>query len=791
MSDYKDSLNLPYTDFPMKASLSTREPECLKKWQDANVYQKMRDLRAGAPIFILHDGPPYANARPHLGTAMNKILKDMVLKTKSLSGFDTPFVPGWDCHGLPIELNVEKKHGKPGVKLSKAEFRQACRDYAKKQVQMQREDFIRLGVLAQWDAPYLSLKSSFEADVVRGLIPMIEQGHLRPGQKPVYWCPLCASALADTEVEYQDKVSPAIDVAFHVVDPQALAVIFGVDQLDRAALPIWTTTPWTLPANEAVALNADLDYVLVGTDQHGPLVLASELVDAVMTRYGEKDASVMGMVKGQCLLGAALHHPFMDRQVKVILGDHVQADAGTGNVHTAPAHGEEDYRIGRQYNLPVDNPVMANSCFREGVPLVASMHVYKANEPIIEALRESGHLLAKANYTHSYPHCWRHKKPVIFRATPQYFIGMESSSLRENALKAVESVDWLPGWGQARMQKMLASRPDWCISRQRCWGTPLPLLIHRETQAIHPEMTSILSVIADVIETEGSEAWFDSSVSRWLGSDAADYEKVNDTLDVWFDSGMTHACVLEKRSGLSVPADLYFEGSDQHRGWFQTSLLTSMAMRNEAPYRQVVTHGYVVDAKGKKMSKSVGNVMLPSEVVDKYGADVLRLWAASAYYQDDINVSNEILKRNADAYRRLRNTARFLLSNLYDFDPQQDALDYDDMLLLDQWVMDQAHHLQEKIYDAFEKYQFHIATHGIHQFCVVVLGNFYLDIIKDRLYTCFPTALARRSCQTAMWHLLEALVRWLMPILSFTLKTCLTLILKQGPLKQIKFSYAI
>ena len=631
---------------------------------------------------------------------------------------------------------------------------------------MQREDFMRLGVLAQWDAPYLSLKSSFEADVVRGLIPMIEQGHLRPGQKPVYWCPLCASALADTEVEYQDKVSTAIDVAFPVVDPSALASVFGVEHLPKAAFPIWTTTPWTLPANEAVALNAHLDYALVDFVQHGALVIALDLVDAVAQRYGEN--RVLAVIKGEHLLGVRLEHPFMNRQVEVILGDHVQADAGTGNVHTAPAHGEDDYRVGKQYNLPVDNPVMANSCFRDNIPHVASMHVYKANEPIIKALAKSGHLLARSDYQHSYPHCWRHKKPVIFRATPQYFIGMTSSSLRENALKAIETIDWLPSWGETRMRTMLAARPDWCISRQRCWGTPLPLLIHRQTQALHPDMPHILAKIADVIESEGSEAWFDSSVSRWLGDDGEDYEKIHDTLDVWFDSGMTHACVLQKRDGLSVPADLYFEGSDQHRGWFQTSLLTAMAMRNEAPYRQVITHGYVVDAKGKKMSKSVGNVILPSEVVEKYGADVLRLWAGSAYYQDDINVSDEILKRNTDVYRRLRNTARFLLSNLYDFEPEQDAVLQDQMLPLDQWVIDQAHYLQIKIREAFDTYQFHVATHAIHQFCVVTLGNFYLDIIKDRLYTCFPTALPRRSCQTAMWHLLEALVRWLMPILSFT-----------------------
>lgn len=769
MSDYRDSLNLPHTDFPMKANLPAREPMHIKRWSDEGVYKKMRDARASAPLFLLHDGPPYANARPHLGTAMNKILKDVVLKSKSLSGFNTPYVPGWDCHGLPIELNVEKKKGKPGHKITKEAFREACADYAHQQVSLQREDFKRLGVMADWDRPYLTLGSSYEADVVRGLIPMIKNKHLKPGKKPVYWCPLCASALAEAEVEYQDKSSPAIDVAFEAKNMDEVASIFGVPlkECKSLAFPIWTTTPWTLPANEAVAVHPELSYVWVDAGER-VLVVAQALVAKVMHRYGFERYEEVATVPGAMLEKVVLKHPMLSKEVPIIVAEHVADDAGTGNVHTAPAHGVDDYHAASAYNLPVISPVLANSCFADDVPHVAGVHVYKANEPIIEWLKESGHLLALKTIEHSYPHCWRHKSPLVFRATPQYFIDMQQSTLRNDAQHAVENVQWLPSWGSKRMGNMLKSRPDWCISRQRSWGTPLPLLVHRQTQELHPNTQELLARIADVIEKDGAQAWFASSVSDWLDEDADAYEKVNDTLDVWFDSGMSHHAVLDRRDGLQVPADLYFEGSDQHRGWFQTSLLTSLAMRGQAPYKQVITHGYVVDAAGKKMSKSIGNVIAPSEVVERYGADVLRLWAASALYQDDVHFSDEILKRNADAYRRLRNTARFLLSNLFDFDPESDAVDMEQMLALDQWVIDQAHTLQEKIIHAYDAYQFHVASHSVHQFCIVTLGNFYLDIIKDRLYTCHPQSLARRSAQTAIWHLLEALVRWIMPILPFT-----------------------
>ena len=769
MSDYRDSLNLPHTDFPMKANLPAREPEHIKRWSDEKIYSKMRDTRAGAPLFILHDGPPYANARPHLGTAMNKILKDVVLKSKSLSGFNAPYVPGWDCHGLPIELNVEKKKGKPGHKITKEAFREACADYAHQQVNLQREDFKRLGVMADWDRPYLTLQSSYEADVVRGLIPMIKNKHLKPGKKPVYWCPICASALAEAEVEYQDKTSPAIDVAFDAYDMDQVAAVFGVplNRCKRLTFPIWTTTPWTLPANEAVAVHPELSYVWVDSGER-VFVLAKALVAAVMLRYGFEEYKEVATVKGASLEKLLLKHPLMDKAVPIILGEHVAEDAGTGHVHTAPAHGVDDYHAASAYNLPVISPVLANSCFADNVPHVANMHVYKANEPIIDILQAGGHLLAHESIEHSYPHCWRHKSPLVFRATPQYFIDMQQSTLRNDAQHAVDNIQWLPTWGSKRMGSMLKSRPDWCISRQRAWGTPLPLLVHKQTQELHPDTEELLKRIADLIEREGSQAWFATSVADWLDKDADSYEKVNDTLDVWFDSGMSHHAVLDRRDGLKVPADLYFEGSDQHRGWFQTSLLTSLAMRGRAPYKQVITHGYVVDAAGKKMSKSIGNVIAPSEVVERYGADVLRLWAASALYQDDIHFSDEILKRNADAYRRLRNTARFLLSNLFDFDPTSDAVEMSEMLALDQWVVDQACALQEKIIQAYDTYQFHIASHSLHQFCIVTLGNFYLDVVKDRLYTCHPQSLARRSAQSAIWHLLEALVRWMMPILPFT-----------------------
>lgn len=773
MTDYKQTLNLPRTDFPMKANLAQREPKLLEQWQQSRLYDKIRETSADRPKFIMHDGPPYANSAIHLGTALNKTLKDIVVKAKTLSGFDAPYVPGWDCHGLPIELAVEKKIGKAGIKVPYKEFRVACREFATKQVAIQKADFQRLGVLGQWDDPYLTMNFKYEANVVRTLAQIIEKGHLQKGEKPVHWCTSCASALAEAEVEYKDKASPAIDVAFFATEPARVLEIFLLNKPDNAqvAFPIWTTTPWTLPANQAVAVNANMTYALVHcdiADRSMLLVLAQAMVSEVMERYGVDHYEVLAEVPGEKLEHVHCQHPLLERQVPVILGDHVTTDAGTGCVHTAPAHGQDDYVVGMRYGLPIDNPVDSRSCFIDNTPLVAGMHVFKANEPIITKLADSGHLLHHVSIQHSYPHCWRHKTPLIFRATAQWFVSMEKQGLRQLAMQAVGSSQWIPSWGKTRIGNMIESRPDWCVSRQRAWGTPIAIFIHKQTGEPHPQTPQLMRKVADLMEVDGIDAWYDLEPELLLGEQADHYEKVTDILDVWFDSGVTHNTVLEERKQLQVPADLYLEGSDQHRGWFQTSLLTSVAVRDAAPFKTVLTHGYVVDGKGYKMSKSVGNVVAPSEIINKLGADVLRLWVASTDYTNDINFSDEIIKRSSDAYRRIRNTARFLLSNLYDFEPTQDAVADDQLLALDRWAINAAQRLQTRIIEVYDRYQFHMIYQMIHNFCTVEMGSFYLDIIKDRQYTSKTTGLPRRSAQTAMFHILEALVRWLAPIISFT-----------------------
>ena len=769
MTDYKNTLNLPKTAFAMKANLPQREPERLKKWQSIDLYSKIREISHGRPRFILHDGPPYANARPHMGTALNKTLKDIIVKSKVLSGFDAPFVPGWDCHGLPIELNVEKKVGKPGIKILHQDFIKACRDYAATQVDIQMADFQRMGVLADWQNPYLTMQPKYEASVVRGLAKIIANGHLHRGAKPVHWCPLCASALAEAEVEYKDKTSPAIDVAFDTIDAKDVLGRFNVaDSLaDKVSVPIWTTTPWTLPANQAVCLNANIDYALVNAAGRY-LVLANDLVESVMERYDIAQFEIVATVSGEVLAGIPLQHPFLERVVPIILGDHVTTETGTGNVHTAPAHGVDDYVAGLAHQLPLDNPVNASSVFVEGTPFVAGQHVYKANEPIIGLLEERGHLLHHEAITHSYPHCWRHKKPLIFRATPQWFISMHNKGLVDMAKQAIDKVEWLPAWGKKRIASMVEGRPDWCISRQRTWGSPITLFVHKDTAEIHPDMPVLMEKIAQHIEKDGMEAWHRLDPVDLLGEQAEDYVKVTDTLDVWFDSGCSHFAVLDQRDNLSTPADLYFEGSDQHRGWFQSSLLTSLATKGEAPYNTALTHGYVVDKDGRKMSKSLGNVMLPGEIIDKLGADVMRLWVAGTDYQSDITISQEILARTAEAYRRIRNTARFLLSNLFDFDPATDMVADADLLRLDRYAIARTKQLQADIVQAYAKYNMHAVYQAIHTFCTNDMGSFYLDIIKDRLYTCKADGLARRSAQTALYHIAEAMVRWLAPVCSFT-----------------------
>lgn len=773
MSDYKFTLNLPETEFPMRGNLANREPEMLERWTKDGLYQQIRDSRIGRTPFILHDGPPYANGSIHIGHSVNKILKDIIVKSKTMSGFDAPYVPGWDCHGLPIELKVEQKVGKPGQKISAAEFREECRKYAAEQVDGQREDFIRLGVLGDWQKPYLTMDFATEANIVRSLSKVIENGHLHKGVKPVHWCTDCGSALAEAEVEYEDKTSPAIDVAFTATDSKAVAAQFGVsDYSHPVAMVIWTTTPWTLPANRALSISPELDYSLVEFVKEGAthaVILADVLVEACMTRYAAESHSVLGKVKGAALELVRFKHPFLAFDVPAILGDHVTTDAGTGVVHTAPGHGQDDFVVGQKYGLEVANPVGDNGVYKPETEFFAGQHVFKANDNVVALLQEKGALLHHVAYRHSYPHCWRHKTPIIFRATPQWFISMDNHNLRKQALSEIEQTQWIPDWGQSRIEKMVENRPDWCISRQRTWGVPITLFVHRETEELHPDSVSLMARVANRIEQEGIQAWWDIDAAELLGEEAEQYRKVTDTLDVWYDSGSTFASVVGARPEFhGHGVDLYLEGSDQHRGWFMSSLMISTAMTGKAPYKQVLTHGFTVDGKGRKMSKSIGNVIAPQQVTNKLGADILRLWVAATDYSGEMTVSDEILNRSADAYRRIRNTARFLLANLNGFDPAKDLVAMEDMVALDRWAVRRAAALQQEIIEAYEQYNFHIVTQKLMQFCSVELGSFYLDIIKDRQYTAKQEGHARRSCQSALFHIAEAMVRWIAPILSFT-----------------------
>lgn len=773
MSDYKFTLNLPETEFPMRGNLANREPEMLERWTKDGLYQQIRDSRIGRTPFILHDGPPYANGSIHIGHSVNKILKDIIVKSKTMSGFDAPYVPGWDCHGLPIELKVEQKVGKPGQKISAAEFREECRKYAAEQVDGQRADFIRLGVLGDWQNPYLTMDFSTEANIVRSLSKVIENGHLHKGVKPVHWCTDCGSALAEAEVEYEDKTSPAIDVAFTATDSKAVAAKFGVsDYPHPVAMVIWTTTPWTLPANRALSISPELDYSLIEFVKDGAthaVILADVLVEACMTRYSAESHSVLAKVKGAVLELVRFKHPFLAFDVPAILGDHVTTDAGTGVVHTAPGHGQDDFVVGQKYGLEVANPVGDNGVYKPDTEFFAGQHVFKANDNVVALLKEKGALLHHVAYRHSYPHCWRHKTPIIFRATPQWFISMDNHGLRSQAISEIEQTQWIPDWGQSRIEKMVENRPDWCISRQRTWGVPITLFVHRETEELHPDSVSLMARVANRIEQQGIQAWWDLDATELLGDEADQYRKVTDTLDVWYDSGSTFASVVGARSEFhGHGVDLYLEGSDQHRGWFMSSLMISTAMNGKAPYKQVLTHGFTVDGKGRKMSKSIGNVIAPQQVTNKLGADILRLWVAATDYSGEMTVSDEILNRSADAYRRIRNTARFLLANLNGFDPAKDLVAVEDMVALDRWVVRRASVLQQEIIEAYEQYNFHVVTQKLMQFCSVELGSFYLDIIKDRQYTAKQEGHARRSCQSALFHIAEAMVRWIAPILSFT-----------------------
>ncbi|WP_445619602.1 isoleucine--tRNA ligase [Kushneria sp. Sum13] len=777
MSDYKHTLNLPHTDFPMRGMLPKQEPGRVSQWQDMNLYQRLREARAGAPLFVLHDGPPYANGSIHIGHALNKILKDIIVKSKNLAGFDAPYVPGWDCHGLPIEHKVETTHGKH---MAPEKARALCREYASAQVETQLADFVRLGVIGDWDHPYRTMDYVNEAGEIRALADMVEKGFVFKGLKPVNWCFDCGSALAEAEVEYQDKKSDAIDVAFPVQDADKLAKAFGLEALARpAAAVIWTTTPWTIPANQALNVHPDFTYALIDTGER-LLVMAEELVESSLERFG-LSGDVIATTAGKSLELINFRHPFYDRLSPVYLADYVESEIGsTGIVHSAPSYGVDDFNTCRAHGMSFDEmrgPVQGNGVYVDDLPFFGGQMIWKANPNIIEKLGEVDALMAHKPITHSYMHCWRHKSPVIYRATAQWFVGMdiqgrEGKTLRELALESIEATRFTPTWGKARLHSMIANRPDWCISRQRNWGVPIPFFLHKQTGELHPRTVELMEEVAQRVEKEGIDAWFRLDPTELLGSEANEFEKVMDTLDVWFDSGTTHRHVLRgshPQGHDSGPlADLYLEGSDQHRGWFHSSLLTGAAIDGHAPYRQLLTHGFTVDAQGRKQSKSLGNVVAPQTVMDKLGADILRLWVASTDYSGEMAVSDEILKRTADVYRRIRNTSRFLLSNLNGFDPKRDMVAFDDMIALDRWVIDRAVLLQARIEKAFEEYRFRDVYQQVHDFCARDLGGFYLDIIKDRQYTTQPDSLARRSCQSALYHVIEALSRWIAPILSFT-----------------------
>jgi len=779
VADYKSTINLPNTGFPMKADLAIREPAMLQAWDKEGLYEKIRNACRGRPRYVLLDGPPYANGALHMGHAVNKILKDVVVKSRTLDGYDAPYVPGWDCHGLPIEMQVEKTHGRVGQKIDAKAFRAACRAYAHKQIDLQRTEFKRLGVLGDWQDPYMTMAPRYEADQLRAFSTIIKNGHLYRGYKPVHWCLNCRSALAEAEVEYEPKTSPSVYVRFAVVDRDDLAKRMALTPTEQLALgevvptsvAIWTTTPWTLPANRAVAVHPQFEYSLIEFDFSAGrerLLLAAELVESVMATLGVKQWSVLAEAKGSVLERLRLQHPFYEREVPVILGDHVTLEAGTGAVHTAPAHGLDDYTVGSRYGLEVDNPVGGDGRFMPSIPLFAGEQVFEANAHVIKVLLDAGRLLKDEPYHHSYPHCWRHKTPVISRATPQWFISMEQAGLRKGALEAISHVDWMPSWGEQRICSMIVARPDWCVSRQRAWGVPIPLFSDKESGELHPRTHELIEAVAQRVEKDGVEAWFELDPATLLGDEATRYDKSNDVMDVWFDSGVAHHCVPLAHPDTHSPSDLYLEGSDQHRGWFHSSLLTSVAMHGRAPYRAVLTHGFTVDETGRKMSKSLGNIISPQKLSATLGADVVRLWVAATDYANEMSVSEEILKRMSDSYRRMRNTLRFLLANLQGFEPTVHSVAFDDLVAIDQWVIGKAFALQNDIVTAYRNFEFHRIYQEIHNFCVVELGGFYLDIIKDRLYTTGTDSAPRRSAQTAVHHVAQAMVRWIAPILSFT-----------------------
>lgn len=775
MTDYKNTLNLPHTSFPMKAGLPHKEPIQLKLWQDTNIYQKIRCFSKDKPLFLLHDGPPYANGDIHLGHAVNKILKDIIIKSKTLSGFNAPYIPGWDCHGLPIEHKVEQKFGRAGDKINHETFRDACRSYAEKQFKKQLTGFKKLGVFGDWDAPYLTMNFVYEANILRSLSKVIDNGHLIRGYKPIFWSVVGKSALAEAEVEYRNKTSSSIYVRYPINDTSKLLTLFNRSTAELSgsiSAVIWTTTPWTLPASQAIALGPTIEYALLECTLPNQtleyFIVAADRIPFLIETLSLSTHQIIGTTSAQKLEGHTVKHPFYNKLLPFIVGDHVTVDAGTGCVHTAPDHGIDDFQIGLKYNIETLNLIDEAGRYRNNTPLFAGEHVYEIDSKIIELLKINHKLLLATTIEHSYPHCWRTKTPLIFRATQQWFISMHHKALLPRCHELLETVKFTPDWGKRRMTSMLASSPDWCVSRQRTWGVPLPFFIHKENQNLHPNTLYFIKKISDLVEKKGIEAWFNLDPASLLSAqDIPHYIKTIDTLDVWFDAGVSHSAVL-KHNGFSEPADLYLEGSDQHRGWFQSSLKTSVAMYDKAPYKQLLTHGFTVDEKGHKMSKSLGNTLSPQSITDQLGADILRLWVASVDYTTDMPVSQEAFSRISEAYRRMRNTARFLLSNLNGFNPDTDKLDEHHLLSLDKWAIECTLRTQQRICTAYENYQFSDIYQILHNFCVTDLGGFYLDVVKDRQYTTQPNSVARRSCQTALFHIIESLTRWIAPILSFT-----------------------
>jgi isoleucyl-tRNA synthetase len=778
--DYRATLNLPQTNFKMKANLSQKEPEFLKQWEKDDLYGQIQTETRDKPLYILHDGPPYANGHIHLGTAFNKVLKDIILKSKRMAGFHCPYVPGWDCHGLPIEHNVDKELGPKKKEIPILSVRSACRKYAEKWIKIQKEEFKRLGVLGDWDNPYLTINNGYEAAIAREFNRFLLSGGVVRSKKPVYWCSSCRTALAEAEVEYHDHGSPSIYVKFPLLEDLGRIIPELSEEIiagRKIYALIWTTTPWTLPANLAVAFHPDYRYGAIGVGDE-IWIMAEDLIQQAFSEFDEdvaaKGHELLATFSARDIEGKKCRHPFMERESLIILANYVTLETGTGIVHTAPGHGREDYMSGLQYNLPVLSPVDSAGVFTDEAGPYQGMLIYDANKRINSDLNDKGYLVKETAISHSYPHCWRCKEPVIFRATEQWFISMDINNLRENALQGIKRVTWTPRWGMERIYGMVEVRPDWCLSRQRAWGVPLTVFTCESCgEVLKDEM--VAQKIVSVFTEEGADAWFKYDAQHFLGENcccpscgSTKFFKESDILDVWFDSGVSYAAVLEERDGLRAPADLYLEGSDQHRGWFQSSLLASVGTRGIPPYHGVLTHGFVVDGQGKKMSKSIGNVIAPEEIIKKFGAEILRLWVSSEDYRDDIKISDEILKQLSDAYRKIRNTIRFLLGNLYDFAPAADRVAYNDMEELDRWAIYQFELFKRRAVKAYADFDFHLVFHGLHQFCGVTMSAFYLDIIKDRLYTSLPASQARKAAQTVLYDILSGLLRLMAPVMSFT-----------------------